>query len=312
MVFTKNRISLYLMMLFGILLFISSCTYIEKSIYNTEIAIERFRSGFKLKSIDIEDHAISYYEGGKGEVILLVHGFTANKELWIKFAKLLTDKYRVIVLDLPGHGETTACFNCNYSINSQALYLKQFVDKLGIENINLVGNSMGGSISISFTYMFQAKIKTLALFNSGGVSSPKPSKFKKLLQQGKNPFYIKNKDDFNYLFDLSMSSPPFFPWPVTSIMYKTYLERNKINKKIYDDISSELWRSEDILKYISVPVLILWGAEDQLIDVSSVDIFDKKIPNSHKLIMEKIGHCPMIEDPDKTAMHYKEFLQKIK
>jgi len=304
------KIKTKLLIFLGLLLCISSCTYIEKSFYNTEMAIEKFRSGLKIKSIDIKDHEVSYFEGGKGEVVLLIHGFTSEKEIWIRFAKLLTDKYRVIIPDLPGHGETTACFKCNYGIHSQAFYLKQFVDKLNLDNINLVGNSMGGSISISFTYNFQTKVKSLGLFNSGGVSSPKPSEFNKLLKQGKNPFYINNKKDFNYLFDLSMESKPFLPWPVKSIMYKKYIERNKINKKIYKDISQKLWSSEDLLKNISVPVLILWGADDRLIDVSCVDIFNKKLPNSHKVIMENIGHCPMIEDPKKTAMHYHKFLQE--
>ncbi|MBF0452580.1 MAG: alpha/beta hydrolase [Candidatus Magnetomorum sp.] len=306
----RNRFLKIIIYLIILVVGVSACSSIKKSIYNTEIAIERFRSGLTLKTIDIENQKISYLEGGEGDTVLLVHGYTASKEIWIRFAKILKDQYRVIAIDLPGHGDSTASLNHSYSIHSQVQYLNQIIDKLGLEKIHLVGNSMGGSISLSFTKTFQAKVKTLALFNSGGVTSPQPSEFQKLLKQGKNPFIVKNIDEFNALTDLSMSSPPFFPWPVMSVMYQKYIDRFQINQKIYTDISRELWKSEHVLKTIDVPVLILWGADDRLIDVSCVEIFNKNIPNSTAVIMEKTGHCPMLEKPEEAARHYLDFLQK--
>jgi pimeloyl-ACP methyl ester carboxylesterase len=290
---------------------ISGCAYIENTVFNTEIAIERFRTGLKLKTTSIEDHIIFYLKGGEGETVLLVHGFTADKYTWIKFANSITDYFQVIAVDLPGHGESTYCKNCNYSIQSQTQYLKKIVDKLGIEKMHLVGTSMGGRISLSFTHMFQERVKSLALFNSAGVTSPRPSEFTKLLKTGNNLFDIHNREDFDKLMQLSMASPPFLPWPITSVTARKYIERNPINQKIFKDITESLWDSESILHEIYVPVLILWGTDDKLIDVSCVSVFEKNLPRSTSVILDNTGHCPMIEKPGDTANHYLRFLKNI-
>jgi len=310
-VLTKEEEMLFIkkLILITVCMILSGCTYIENTVYKTEIAFERFRSGLKLKTTTIEDHDISYLKGGEGETVLLVHGFTADKYTWIKFADLIVDQYQVIAVDLPGHGESTYCKKCNYSIQSQTQYLKQIVDKLSINQMHLVGTSMGGSIAISFSQKFQDHVKSLALFNSAGVNSPKPSEFNKLLETGINLFNVNNPQDFDKLMQLSMNSPPFLPWPIRSVTARNYIQRNSINQKIFNDIVGSLWGSESILHEIQVPVLILWGKEDKLIDLSCVTIFEKHIPNSTSIILEETGHCPMIEKPYETAAHYLNFLK---
>ena len=288
---------------------ISGCTYVENTVYNTEIAIERFRAGLKLKTTAIKNHNISYLKGGEGETVMLIHGFTADKYTWIRFADIIVDHYQVIAVDLPGHGESTYSQESNYSIQSQVQYLKQIVDKLGINKMHLVGNSMGGRISLSFTHKFHNRVKSLALFNSAGVNSPKQSEFSKLLETGTNLFDIHNRQEFDTLMQISMKSPPFLPWPVTSVTARNYIARNPINQKIFKDISESLWDSVSILQEIQVPVLVLWGKEDQLIDVSCVPIFEKNLPHSSSVILDNTGHCPMIEKPVETAAHYLNFLR---
>jgi pimeloyl-ACP methyl ester carboxylesterase len=301
--------SLQRMLLVIVCVIFSGCAYIENTVYNTEIAIERFRTGLKLKTIAIDDHIIFYLKGGEGETVLLVHGFTADKYTWIKFANSIADHYQVIAVDLPGHGESTFCKKCNYSISSQAQYLKQIADKLNIKQMHLVGTSMGGRISISFTHLFQDRVKSLALFNAAGVNAPIPSKFSKLLKSGVNLFDIQNRQDFDALMQISMASPPFFPWPLKSVTSKKYMTRNPINQKIFHDISESLWDCKPILRDIQKPVLVLWGKEDHIIDVSCVPIFEKNLPHSTSVILKNTGHCPMIEKPGETAEHYLTFLR---
>jgi len=295
--------------LITVCMIISGCTYVENTVYNTEIAIERFRAGLKLKTTAIKNHNISYLKGGEGETVMLIHGFTADKYTWIRFADIIVDHYQVIAVDLPGHGESTYSQESNYSIQSQVQYLKQIVDKLGINKMHLVGNSMGGRISLSFTHKFHNRVKSLALFNSAGVNSPKQSEFSKLLETGTNLFDIHNRQEFDTLMQISMKSPPFLPWPVTSVTARNYIARNPINQKIFKDISESLWDSVSILQEIQVPVLVLWGKEDQLIDVSCVPIFEKNLPHSSSVILDNTGHCPMIEKPVETAAHYLNFLR---
>ena len=77
---------------------------------------ERSSAGLKQHNIEVEGLHIEYLEGGKGDVVLLVHGFGANKDNWTRISKHLTSHFRVIALDLPGFGESSRQPDLNYTI----------------------------------------------------------------------------------------------------------------------------------------------------------------------------------------------------
>ncbi len=75
------------------------------TIYNFSRSIDRVKAGLVEKSIRVGDHRIMYLEGGRGETVLLIHGFGADKDNWTRFAGYLTPSYHVIIPDLPGSGK---------------------------------------------------------------------------------------------------------------------------------------------------------------------------------------------------------------
>ena len=110
---------------------------------------ERSAAGLKQKSVQVNGLRIEYLEGGKGDPLVLLHGFGANKDNWTRFAKHLTSHFRVIALDLPGFGESSLAPDGDYRTHVQAERLKAFIRALGIESFHLGGNSMGGNIGQS-------------------------------------------------------------------------------------------------------------------------------------------------------------------
>lgn len=123
----------------------SACS---NSLYEAGISWERFRAGLSEKSADIKELHFSYLDGGSGETVLMVHGFGSNKDSWDRFARHLTGKFRIVALDLPGHGDSTSRLELSYDIPSQARRLELFAVKLGLERFHIFGSSMGGAVAI--------------------------------------------------------------------------------------------------------------------------------------------------------------------
>ncbi|PIE43778.1 MAG: alpha/beta hydrolase [Gammaproteobacteria bacterium] len=286
-------------------------TIYKYEIYDAAIKMELDNAGLAAKQLKVGDDYIAYLESDRGEgqeTILLVHGFGATKENWVRFAGHLTADYHVIALDLPGHGESSKAMTQTYRIEQQADFLFQFVKSLKLTSFYLAGNSMGGAISAVFAVVHPDMVKSLALYDSAGVFEV-TSPFLSLLEEGKNPLIVKTVDDFDYLVSFAMEKPPFIPWPISQVAAEKAISKIAINQHIFDQILNQSRADfKQILAQINVPVLIVWGAEDRVIDVGNADIFVQSIPNATKLIYSGIGHVPMLEIPEQAAMDFRQFI----
>lgn len=281
-------------------------------LYNISINYERKSAGLETKTIKIQDHLISYLEGGKGETILLLHGFSANKDNWSRFAKFLTTDYHVFAPDLPGFGESSKINDSSYNTASQVLRVDQFVCAFDLTKFHIAGNSMGGSIAGRYATHFPEKILSLGLFDTGGVFSCDKSEMTKLLEQGKNPLLIESPEDFGKMLKFVFVKPPFIPRPVKSYLIKKSIEDKPFNEKILMDLFQERYLLESDLPKIKANTLILWGDMDRLIDVSCAKPLEKGLPKSKTVIIKNCGHLPMLEKPEETARYYLEFLKQNK
>ena len=281
-------------------------------LYKAAIDVERWRAGMTEKTLTIDDLRFSYLDGGSGEIILMIHGFGANKDSWNRFARYLTDSFRVIAIDLPGHGESTSSDEWKYDIESQVKRLSTFIDRIGIDLFHIIGSSMGGVIAIYYAHQNPERTITLGLMNSGGVSAPTKSEYMHLLEKGDNPLFVNSRDEFDNMMAFVMVKPPYIPWFVKEAVYKEYMNRQSINEKIFKDISTQKAIETTLLSKIDIPVFIIWGKQDRVIDVSSVAEFEKSFPRSYSVIIEDAGHAPMVEKPKTSAAYYTNFLKKLK
>ena len=138
-----------------VLLLFSGCTKYE--FYDWAINSKRDDSNLELKKIQINDGEIVYLENRfeeKDETLVLVHGFGGNKDIWLDFSNELYSKYHLLILDLPGHGESFSTDLKKYTIKNQTTWLKQFIKKKDIDKFTLIGNSMGGAISMKYSELY--------------------------------------------------------------------------------------------------------------------------------------------------------------
>lgn len=305
----KLIVSLILMLMTGAaLLYLSPATLLASM-----QLIERQRAELHLKQINVGDLSIHYYEGGPSaaQTILMVHGFAANKDNWLRFARHLTQDYRVIALDLPGFGASSKPAG-SYDVGTQTERLAGIIDALGLDQLHLIGNSMGGHISALYASRYPNRVASLALLDNAGITSPHPSELRLRLQRGEaNPLVVRSPEDFQRLLAFIFVKPPYLPESLKGY----FAEQAASNSSHYDQVFAHLVDRyvplEPELSKIQAPTLIIWGAEDRVLDVSSVEIMRPLLNKPSVVIMPNTGHAPMIEQPQLTAQHYRAFLKAL-
>jgi pimeloyl-ACP methyl ester carboxylesterase len=295
--------------LFVILLLAVPYFLFPEFLFNLAQKANWYSAGLVKKETKVDSDRIVYLEGGQGETVLLVHGYTSNKDVWTYFAKRLTRDYHVIIPDLAGFGESTKRFEENYNIDSQVKRLDRFAEVLQLERFHLAGNSMGGWIAAVYSARFPQKISTLTLLAPGGLMTAKKSEFMQQLDKGVNLLLISSPDDFKKLFPYLFVNPPTIPSPFKKMMAKQAMTAREFNAKVMKDLLDERLDLEPFLPMIQVPVCIIWGDQDRILDVSGVSILEKGLKNHQTVIMKETGHIPMIEKPGETAAAFMSFLK---
>ncbi len=284
-------------------------SYYKYEIYDAAITYESEKALLTKKWLkagvgESKNLDIAYFEGPRraGQPsLLLIHGFAATKEGWLRYAAELSDRYHVVIIDLPGHGESTKDLSLNYSIETQVENVHQVAKALKLGSFHIAGNSMGGAISSIYAAKYPNEIKTVTLYDPAGIHDVE-SEMMVLLKQGENPLIVSDAKSFKNLLTFAMEKPPFIPWPITEVAAEKSSRKQQINAKIFTDISTgEKGLFKEELKKIKSPTLIIWGAEDRVIHVGNADIFERLIPGSKKIILQGIGHAPMIEAPKQSA-----------
>lgn len=275
------------------------------------VNLERGGAGLERKEIRTPDglHWV-YLEGGKGAPLLLVHGFGGNKDNFTRTARYLTPHYHVIIPDLIGFGESDHPQQADYSPNAQAERLRGFAKALGIEDVHIGGNSMGGEIALCYAALHPKEVKSLWLLDPGGIWSAPASEVRKTIEQtGHNPLLVKTPDEFASLLHLAMSKPPFVPRPILDVMAQEPIHNYDLSERIFKQIVTD--SIEKRVKGLATPTLIVWGKEDRVINVATAEILHGLMPNSKVLLMDGIGHVPMLEVPKQAAEDYLQFRKSL-
>ncbi|MDR3566607.1 MAG: alpha/beta hydrolase [Syntrophobacteraceae bacterium] len=313
----KKRISfsgLILFITFFAAFFLSSCAtgptadeLRTKELFNRAEKKWWRLAGLAKMAISVDGDSIVYLEGGKGETVVLLHGFADSKDAWVDFAKPLTRSYHVVIPDLPGFGESTKRLYENYNIDRQVGRLDRFVEALGQKRFHLAGNSMGGAIAAVYAARFPRKVITLALLDPMGVVALKIP-----------PRVIETTGDYEKMLPHLFFRTPHLPEPFRKTMTKESFEEamvarfkaaRRYNEIIWLDLAREDLSLGSFLPAIKAPVLIVWGDHDGIFDVSGASILAKGLKDHRTVILEDTGHLPMTEKPAQTAAAYGNFLQ---
>lgn len=247
-------------------------------------------------------------------VIVLIHGSNASLFTWEPWVKRLSGKYRVVTLDLPGHGLTGAVPSADYSQAGMTDFVKKVVDKLELNRSALGGNSMGGGVAARFAEIYPGKIAHLILVDAGGLpwkeANDPPLAFKiarmpvigdlmsrllprSIVKEGlikaTNNHRIVTRQMVDQYWDFArMKGTREATMQRFALPWDNFVQRN--------------------IDHLRMPTLILWGDHDNLIPVATASQWQKAIPDSKLIIYKNVGHIPMEEVADQSAGDVDAFL----
>ncbi|MGH6873285.1 MAG: alpha/beta fold hydrolase [Rhizomicrobium sp.] len=249
-------------------------------------------------------------------VLLLLHGSNASFLTWEPWSKALSDSYRVVAVDLPGHGLTGATPCHDYSQEGMVRFVHAFARKEGFRRFALAGNSMGGGVAARYAEEYPSDVSKLILVDAAGMrvagGSATPLAFqlarmpvinmvmlhitpRSLVTDGLNDAVIRKEIITGKMID------SYWDFARMTGTRQATLERFALpyNSDVADHIGD-----------IKAPTLILWGAEDRLIPVAAAAKFHKAISGSELIVYPKTGHIPMEEVADQSAKDVRAFLAK--
>jgi pimeloyl-ACP methyl ester carboxylesterase len=249
-----------------------------------------------------------------GPVIVLVHGSNASLFTWEPWAKRLGDSYRVVSLDMPGHGLTGAVPNHDYSQEGMVKFVKEVTDKLGIAKFAIAGNSMGGGIAARFAEEYPASVSALILVDAGGMPTKGGDKIPLAFQLARVP--VVNQVMLHItprsLVTEGLNDAIIHKEIINSAMIDSYWDFARMagTRQATLERFSLNWDNavQQHVGDIKAPTLILWGAQDHLIPVEAAEEFHKAIAGSKLIVYPSTGHIPQEEVADQSAGDVRAFL----
>lgn len=280
------------------------------------IQYERNKSDLDVKSFTLASgDKLVYAENANltGEPLLLIHGFGGNKDNFTRIANELED-YHLIIPDLLGFGESSKPMSADYRSQAQATRLHELLQAKGLaSNIHIGGNSMGGAISVAYAAKYPKDVKSLWLVDSAGFWSAGVPKSLEGATLENNPLLINSKEDFYKMYDFVMYKPPYLPKSVKAVFAQERINNKELDAKILEQIVTDsVEERAQIIANYHIPTLVVWGDKDQVIKPETVNVIKDIIPQAQVIMMEDIGHVPMIEAVEQTAEDYKKFRATLK
>ncbi|MGB7406043.1 MAG: alpha/beta hydrolase [Pacificimonas sp.] len=260
-------------------------------------------------------------EGRPGApVLMLVHGSSASLHTWEPWVERLGDRYRIVSLDLPGHGLTGPHPDACYTAACVVDVVDTVASARGLDDFVIGGNSMGGWVSWNYALAHPKKLAGMILVDASGITLPRededgiPIGFRIMRTPVINQ--IGTQITPRSMIESSLRTSVVDPAFVTDEQVDRYWEllRHPGNRQATIDRANTPRGEEatpERLATLTLPTLVMWGREDSLIDVRVGELFDERLPDSELIIYEDIGHLPQEELPDRSAADVAAFLDRV-
>lgn len=263
----------------------------------------------ETRSVAVGNGTLLYNQVGTGRTILLLHGLFAEKEQWNSMmCRLSKAGYHAIAPDLPGYGNSKGFAIRDYALENQVILLHQWLDRIGVQSLDIAGSSMGGAIAALYARRYRNQVRTLALIGSplGVIDWANP--VRNSILNGVNPFIPITKEQFDLEMSLLFVTPPSISDSLKTEIIKEYKTHNRHYQQIWDivNLSEEVFCQK--LSF-QLPTLVIWGKQDQIYDVRGAERLQHCLPGIETIQLPKAGHLLLMEDAPQAASDYVRFLR---
>jgi pimeloyl-ACP methyl ester carboxylesterase len=281
------------------------------------------RRGFAAHRVTAAGVDTFYLEAGSGPPVILLHGLGATNASFLPTFWELSRDHRVIAPDLPGHGESGKPVRA-YHAGFYARWCAEFMDAIGVRRAVLIGNSMGGRISIEVGFRSPEKVERIVCLAPAAaflkfrewvpvVRMLRPElalvplvlPHSRVVRGARALFYRPNKlpmswhegaaDEFLRVFNTPRGRIAFF-----SALRQIYLDEPYGKHGFWERLNS-----------LKPPTLFVWGDHDRLVPAKFARHVAKELPHARSVVMKDCGHVPQFEQPQETHKLIREFLGEV-
>ena len=274
----------------------------------------------ELADITLHGHRLSYRTGGRGPLLILVHGITNSSASWIPVLPLLERDFTVLAPDLLGHGDS-AKPRGDYSLGANASLLRDFMVALGHDRATLVGHSLGGGIAMQMSYQFPERVERLALVSSGGLGREVTALLRAVALPGAE-----------YVLPLLASAPLVNAGTaVGGLVEKVGLRAGADITALWQGLASlrdiaarrafvhtarsvidlggqTIDASDKLYLAAAIPTLLVWGERDPVIPARHGIRAHGQMPGSRLELFARAGHFPHHDEPVAFAAALADFV----
>lgn len=233
-----------------------------------------------------QENGFKYIDEGQGEVLLLLHGLFGALSNWDSVIRAFSPNYRVVIPVMPIYEMPIK----TASMEGLVSFIESFVEYKSLRNLTLLGNSLGGHVGLIYTLNNKENVKRLVLTGSSGLfensmggSFPKRGSYDYIKERVAYTFYnpeTASKELVDEVFEITSNIPKC----MRIVAIAKSAQRHNLAKE---------------LPKIEAPTLLVWGLNDTITPPMVAHEFNKLIPNSELRFIDKCGHAPMMEHPEK-------------
>jgi pimeloyl-ACP methyl ester carboxylesterase len=244
-----------------------------------------------------EDGGFKYIDEGEGEVLLLLHGLFGALSNWDRVIQDFSSGYRVVIPLMPIYEMPIR----EAGIEGLVEFIEKFVSYKGLKDLTVLGNSLGGHVGLVYTLGNVSNVKKIVLTGSSGLfensmggSFPKRGSYDYIKERVEYTFYspaTASKELVDEVFNITKS----IPMCMRIVAIAKSAQRHNLAKEI---------------SKITIPTLLVWGLNDTITPPMVGHEFNRLMPNSKLRFIDKCGHAPMMEHPDKFNKYLTEFLEE--
>ncbi len=260
-----------------------------------------------IKTTKFKKGTVTFSDTGKGRVVVLLHGFLGSHQIWESTIQSLSKSFRVIAIDLPGHGNTD-CFGYVHTMELLAKSVKAVMDSLRLKKYVIIGHSMGGYAGLAFADMYPDNLKGLCLYHSSAYadSDEKKRDRTRSIKVVKANYKIFTTEVIKNLF-----ATKNFKYLKDEIAFAQKIAAKTSKQSIIASLEGMKDRShrDMILGLAHFPVMMVIGEHDNVLSSSQLLEQADLIKNKHILYLEHDGHMGFLESPRVSNDALKKFLR---
>jgi pimeloyl-ACP methyl ester carboxylesterase len=271
----------------------------------------------------VHGHRRSFLRGGSGPALLLIHGIGNNARTWAGVVERLAETHTVIAPDLLGHGDSDKPRG-DYSIAGYANGMRDLLSVLDVEQVTVVGHSLGGGVALQFAYQFPERCQRLVLVGSGGLGSELSASLRAATLPGAELVLtglagvsgvlraglravegVGRLAGWKQARDLAEAGEALLA--LRDVEARRAFLRTL--RSVVDARGQAVTALDRLYLADAIPMLVVWGSRDPIVPASHADAVRALVPSARVEVFDGAGHWPHIDDPAHFCRVLSEFLR---